>query len=100
MAHCCQNSNLVLILFLNHIKYWFNENCQLNYFFKKTKANEKLSRSTAAKVATLFVFFLMQRNFFLRFLVLFLRRVVALAIHQSVRVASLHLVWMDACHVL
>ena len=100
MAHCCQNSNLVLILFLNHIKYWFSENCQLNYFFKKTKANEKLSRSTAAKVATLFVFFLMLRNFFLRFLVLFLRRVVALAIHQSVRVASLHLVWMDACHVL
>ena len=100
MAHCCQNSNLVLILFLNHIKYWFSENCQLNYFFKKTKANEKLSRSTAAKVATLFVFFLMLRNFFLRFLVLFLRRVVALAIHQSVRVASLHLVWMGACHVL
>ena len=98
MAHCCQNSNLVLILFLNHIKYCFNENCQLNYFLKKTKANEKLS--TAAKAATLFVFFLMQRFFFLRFLVLFLRRVVALAIHQSVRVLSLHLVWMDACHVL
>ena len=79
MTYCCQNSNLVLSIFKNILKYCFNvKKCQLNHFFRN-KNKLKIDMTRCCQSSNIF---------FLCFLVLFLRSLVALAIYQSARVAS------------
>ena len=81
--HCCQNSNLVVSLFKNISKYCFNvKNSQLNYFLKN-RNKWKVAMAHCCQSSNLAFILFDGKNFFLRFLVLFLRSLVALAICKN-----------------
>ena len=87
VVHRYQSSNLVLSLFKNILKYCFNvKNCQLIYLKKSKIFIAHCVHSFYGKI------------FFLRFLVLFLRNLVALVIFQNTSGSSpLHLALLKDC---